>query len=76
MQTERGSRSDDRDLHVQVELGWDFGQCLQSAAFWTELDLLFLKNPKFSKSAEKWPSYGVKRLKDVPKRRFSIKISS
>ena len=66
-----GSRSDGRDLHVQIKLGWDFGQCLQSAALWKELDFLFLKSPRFSKSVEKWPSYGVKRLKNVPKRQFS-----
>ena len=71
MQTERGSRSDGRGLHVQIEMGWDFGQYLQSVALWKELDLLFLKNRRFSKSVEKWPSYGVKRLKMVLKRRFS-----
>ena len=48
-----GSRSEVRDLHVQLELGWDFGQYPQSAAFWKELDLLFLKTPRFSKSVEK-----------------------
>ena len=76
VQTERGSRSDGRDLHVQVELGWDFGQSLQSTGFWKELDLLLLKSPRFSKSVEKWPSYGVKRLKMVLKRRLSTLISS
>ena len=53
VQTEMGSRSDGRDLHVQLEIGLDFGQYLQSAAFWKELDLLFLKTPRFSKSVEK-----------------------
>ena len=71
VQIAEGSRSDSRDLHVQIEMGWDFGQSLQSTGFWKELDLLFLKNRRFSKSVEKWPSYGVKRLKNVPKTRFS-----
>ena len=52
VQTERGSRSDGRDLHVQIESGRDFGQCLQSVALWKELGLLFLKNRKFSKLVE------------------------
>ena len=53
VQIGRGSHNDVRDLHVQVELGWDLGQFLQSAALWKELDLLFLKTPRFSKSVEK-----------------------
>ena len=53
VQIEGGSRSDGRDLHVQIESGWDFGKFLQSATFWKELDLLFLKSPRFSKSVEK-----------------------
>ena len=56
---------------MQIELGWDFGQ---SAAFRKKLDLLFLKAPKFSKSVEKWPSYGVKRLKMVLKCVFRLKF--
>ena len=70
-----GSRSDGRDLHVQIEMGWDFGQCLQVVAFWKELDLLFLNSPRFSKSVEKWPSYGVKRLKTCQKGVFRLKFS-
>ena len=73
MQTERGSRSDGRDLHVQIELGRYFGQRLQTVAFWKELDLLFLKSQRLSKSVEKWPSYGVKRFKMELKSVFRLK---
>ena len=52
---------------MQIESEWGFGQCLQTVAFWKVLDLLFLKSQRFSKSVEKWPSYGVKRLKMVLK---------
>ena len=64
--SERGGR----DLHVQIESGWYFGQRLQTVAFWKELDLIFLKSQRFSKSVEKWPSYRVKRLKMVLKKGF------
>ena len=62
---------------MQIELGRYFGQHLQTVAFWKELNLLFLKSQRFSKSVEKWPSYGVKRLKMVLKRCFFfIEMSS
>ena len=58
---------------MQIELGRCCGKRLQTVALWKELDLLFLKSQRFSKSVEKWPSYEVKRLKMVLKRRFRLK---